>query len=118
MTSEELRDLALSALEDMKGQDITVIHVTEMTSIADYMIICTGTSSRHIKSLADNVATKAKHAAIKNVRVEGDNDSEWILVDIGDVIIHVMLASARSFYSLEDLWEPVLEMRDQNNSAS
>jgi ribosome-associated protein len=113
MNPEEIRDMAVSALEDMKGVDIVTMDVRTLTNIADYMIICTGRSSRHLKGLADSVSIKAKAMGVSRVRVEGERDSEWILVDLGDVVVHVMLAATRTFYSLEDLWEPVKEMREQ-----
>ncbi len=111
-TPESLRDLAINALQDLKGIDIVSMDVRTLTSITDYMIICTGRSSTHIKALAENVSVKAKEVKASFVRTEGDRDSEWILVDLGDVVIHVMLAATRSFYSLEDLWEPVKELRE------
>jgi ribosome-associated protein len=113
MKPEALRDLAMTVLDDMKGIDIISMDVRSLTSITDYMVICTGRSTRHVKALAESVAVKAKEMQASFVRTEGDQESEWILVDLGDVVIHVMLASARSFYSLEDLWEPVKELRDQ-----
>jgi len=113
MKPEDLRDLAINTLDDMKGVDIVTMDVRSLTSITDYMIICTGRSTRQVRALAESVAAKAKemHAIIP--RIEGNGDSEWVLVDLGDVVVHVMLATARSFYSLEDLWEPVKEMREQ-----
>lgn len=112
MKPEELRDLALTALDDMKGIDIVSMDVRTLTNIADYMIICTGRSTRHVKALAESVAVKAKEAKASHVRTEGERESEWILVDLGDVVVHVMLAATRAFYSLEDLWEPVKEFRE------
>lgn len=117
MTPEALRDLARHELEELKGIDIVDLDVRELTSIADYMLICTGRSSRHVKAMADAVSMKAKDMKVSNVRVEGGRESEWILVDLGDVIVHVMTASARDFYSLEDLWEPVKELRDHNPNS-
>jgi len=116
MTSEEMRDLAIQALDDMKGIDILPMDVRSLTDITDFMIICTGRSTRHVKALADNVAVKAKERHASYVHLEGERESEWILVDLGDVVVHVMLAATRSFYSLEDLWEPVKEMRQQSHS--
>lgn len=112
MKPEELRDLAVHALEELKASDISVMDVQSLTSITDYMIICTGRSTRHLKSLAESVAVKAKEMKVPIVRTEGDHDSEWVLVDLGDVVVHAMVASARQFYSLEDLWEPVKELRE------
>src|SRR5262245_26601160 len=116
MKSEDLRDIAIKALDDMKGIDIVTLDVRSLTSITDYMIICTGRSTRHVKALADNVVVKAKEMKTSNVRTEGERESEWILVDLGDVVVHVMLAMTRSFYSLEDLWEPVKDLREHKSS--
>jgi ribosome-associated protein len=114
MKSEALRDLAIKSLDDMKGIDIVTMDVRPLTNITDYMIICTGRSTRHVKALAESIAIKAKEQGNTHVRTEGDKENEWILVDLGDVVVHVMLASTRSFYRLEDLWEPIKELRDQN----
>ena len=113
MKPEEIRDLAINALDEMKGIDIVAMDVRTLTSITDYMVICTGRSSRHVKALAETVSTTAKANKVGFVRTEGENDSEWVLVDLGDVVVHVMLPATRTFYSLEDLWEPVKELRDQ-----
>src|SRR5579862_218818 len=113
MKSESLRDLCISTLDEMKGIDIVTLDVRSLTTITDYMVICTGRSTRHVKSLAENVAVKAKEHHVLNVRTEGDNNSEWVLVDLGDVVVHVMSATARSFYALEDLWEPIKDLRKQ-----
>ena len=115
MKPEELRDLAYQALDDLKGIDIATINVQSLTTITDYMLICTGRSTRHVKALADSVAMKAKAMKAPTVRLEGQHESEWILVDLGDVVVHIMLPTTRSFYSLEDLWEPVKEFREQKS---
>ncbi|MBA3660374.1 MAG: ribosome silencing factor [Gammaproteobacteria bacterium] len=112
MKSETLRDIALSALDELKGIEVVEMDVRDLTSITDYMIMCTGRSTRHVKALADEVARQAKAHDASFVRMEGERTSEWILVDLGDVVVHVMLAATRSFYSLEDLWEPVVVMRE------
>lgn len=115
MKPEDLRDLVIKTLDDMKGIDIVTMDVRTLTSITDYMIVCTGRSTRQVKALAESVAAKAKETYAIIPRVEGNGDSEWVLVDLGDVVVHVMLATTRSFYSLEDLWEPVKEMREQRS---
>lgn len=104
MTPEALRDLVIDALEDLKGRDIVTLEVTELTDITDYMIIASGTSSRHVKSIVDNVVEAAKHAGNQPIGVEGREAHEWVLVDLGDVLVHVMNPEARSFYDLERLW--------------
>ncbi len=116
MKAEELRDISISTLDEMKGTDIVTIDVRTLTTITDYMVICTGRSTRHVKALAESVSTKAKSLHNPVVRTEGDRESEWIVVDLGDVVVHVMLPTTRSFYSLEDLWEPVKELREQKTS--
>lgn len=113
MKSSAIRDIAIQALQDLKGIEITTLDVRSLTHITDYMIICTGTSTRHLKALAENVALKAKENHLKFIRTEGGKESDWVLIDLGDVVVHVMLASARSFYSLEELWEPIKEIRGQ-----
>ncbi len=118
MKPEQLRDIAIAALDELKGIDIVTLDVRTLTSIADYMIICTGRSSRHVKALADNVSIKAKENNASTVRTEGEGESEWMLVDLGDIVVHVMSPNARSFYSLEDLWEPVKELRDSKSAQS
>jgi ribosome-associated protein len=117
MNAEKIRDLAIQVLDDMKGIDIVTLDVRTLTNITDYMIICTGRSTRHIKALADSVAVQAKEKNVSHVNIEGERESEWILVDLGDVVVHVMLATTRSFYSLEDLWEPIKEMRGHQSHS-
>lgn len=110
--TEKLQQLAIEALEDLKAIDLVVIDVRGLTTIADTMIICSGRSNRHVKSLAENVVSKAKEQKLKYIRMEGEKEAEWIIVDLADVVIHVMQPASREFYNLEDLWEPVKEMRE------
>jgi ribosome-associated protein len=104
MESKALKQLVIDALEDVKGKDITCIDVSALTNITDHMVIVSGTSNRHVKSLADNVVTKAKERGCRPIGVEGDDVAEWILVDLGDVVVHAMLPKTREFYDLERLW--------------
>jgi ribosome-associated protein len=104
LTTEQLKDLALAALDDLKAQDVQVLDVRGMTSITDVMVIASGTSDRHIKALADNVVEAAKKQGIQPLGVEGETSREWVLVDLGDVIVHVMHPQTRAFYNLEKLW--------------
>lgn len=104
ITTERLKDWVIAALEDLKAQDIQVLDVRGMTSITDLMIVASGTSDRHIKALADNVVESVKKHGIMPIGVEGETSREWVLVDLGDVILHVMHPQTRAFYNLEKLW--------------
>jgi ribosome-associated protein len=101
---DELLATVITALEDLKGVDIRVIDVRDMTSITDRMVIASGTSTRHVKALADNVALKAKQQGYPPLGVEGGQTAEWVLLDLGDVVVHVMMPETRAFYGLEKLW--------------
>jgi ribosome-associated protein len=101
---QELRDLAVAVLEDANAQDIQVIDLSERSSFADYMVIASGTSSRQVKAMADRLVQRAKARGIKPLGVEGAEDAEWVLVDLADVIVHVMQPRTRAFYNLEKLW--------------
>lgn len=104
MKSKKLAELVVAALDDMKGQSISCIEVKKLTSITDFMVIVTGRSSTHIKALADNVVKKLKESDCDVVGVEGRMQSEWVLVDCGDVVVHIMLSQVRALYNLEELW--------------
>jgi len=104
MNTETLRDLAISALEDIKATDIKVLDLRGRSDMTDMMVIASGNTSRQVKSLAGNVVEKAKEAGQVPRGVEGDLHGEWILVDLGDLVVHVMLPSVRDFYNLEKLW--------------
>ena len=115
MNSEELVKLAIFALEDVKAQDITSIDVRDKTSVTDYMVIATGSSSRHVKSLADNVLEKVKEQGVRPLGSEGLDSGEWALLDLGDVVVHVMQAATRQFYDLERLWQGAEQSRAQQS---
>ena len=101
---QELRDLAVAVLEDAKAQDIQIIDLSERSSFADYMVIASGTSSRQVKAMADRLVQRAKAQGIQPLGVEGAGDAEWVLVDLADVVVHVMQPQTRAFYNLEKLW--------------
>ena len=104
MEPDKLCKVAVSALEDVKGVDIRVLDVHDRSNITDFMVIVSGTSNRHVKSLADRVVEEAKKAGVPPIGVEGEQGGEWVLVDLGDVVVHVMQPQVREFYSLEKLW--------------
>jgi ribosome-associated protein len=104
VTTATLRKSVIDALEDLKAKDIREIVVRGKTSIADLLVIASGTSARHVKSIADEVVRFAKKAGVMPLGVEGEQEAEWVLVDLGDVIVHVMLPRIREFYGLERLW--------------
>jgi ribosome-associated protein len=92
------------ALADVKAKDILELDVSSISNVADAIVIASGTSTRHVKALADNVADEARKAGFRPIGVEGERDAEWILIDLGFVVVHVMLPTARKFYDLESLW--------------
>ena len=104
VTTATLRKSVIDALEELKAKDVREIDVRGKTSIADLLVIASGTSARHVKSIADEVARFAKKAGVMPLGVEGEVEGEWVLVDLGDVIVHVMLPRIREFYGLERLW--------------
>ena len=104
VTTATLRKSVIDALEELKAKDVREIDVRGKTSIADLLVIASGTSARHVKSIADEVSKFAKKAGVMPLGVEGELEGEWVLVDLGDVIVHVMLPRIREFYGLERLW--------------
>lgn len=104
MNSQDIAHLVADALDDLKAKDIVTLDVHDIAGFTDYMVIASGTSNRHVKSLADRAQEKARDAGIKPIGVEGEQLGEWVLVDFGDVVLHVMLPETRKFYDLERLW--------------
>ena len=100
----QLLACARDALENLKAQDLVELDVRGKSSVADYMVIASGTSSRHVKSIADEVVRFAKKLGVMPLGVEGEREAEWVLVDLGDVVVHVMLPRVRELYALERLW--------------
>lgn len=105
MKNVQLKDFVVNQLEEIKAQDIKVIELPDDNTIADYMVICSGTSSRHVKSLAVLLIKALKERNTPPIGIEGEDASEWVLVDCGDVIAHVMQPITRDYYQLEKLWE-------------
>jgi ribosome-associated protein len=104
--TQQLVDITQNALDDLKAKDVLTLDVRTLTSLSDVMIIASGTSSRHVKSLADNVVKMIKEAGLKPLGMEGERDGDWVLIDLAGVIVHVMQPSTRAFYDLERLWTP------------
>jgi ribosome-associated protein len=102
--SIELAEIVEGVLDDMKAADIVALNVDRLTSITDYMLIASGRSNRHVRSIADSVVEKAREAGCTILGVEGHDYGEWVLVDLGDVIVHIMQPKTRDFYKLENLW--------------
>lgn len=119
LSSEELVQLAIAALEDVKAQDIVTIDVRGKTSITDFMVIASGTSTRQVRSLVENVLEKVKAQGVKPLGSEGMDSGDWALLDLGDIVVHVMMPAARQFYDLEKLWQGAEQSRaaEQNRTT-
>jgi len=115
MNADQLTQVVLAALDDMKAQNVHVIDVRDKTSVTDVMVISSGTSARQVKSQAENVIEKAKENGVPPIGVEGEREAEWILVDLGDVVVHIMQPAIRDFYHLEKLW--ATDEADSSGSA-
>lgn len=105
----------VAALEDVKATDIKVMDVSKLTSITSSMIIASGSSNRQTKALANNVVVKLKELGAEVYGIEGEKEGEWVLVDLGDIIVHVMQPSARDYYNLEQLWGAAESRRQKQN---
>ena len=107
VSAEGLRDLVVGALDDLKAEQVTVINVTALTDVTDFMVIASGSSLRHMRSLVDQIVDSAKSEGVNILGVEGLSHGDWILIDLGEVVVHVMKPDARTFYELERLWERI-----------
>ncbi|ACR11887.1 ribosome silencing factor [Teredinibacter turnerae] len=114
----ELNKVVINALEDLKGKDIVELDVRELSDVTDALVIVTGTSNRHVKSLANNVVEDGKEHDFRPIGVEGMESGEWVLVDYGDLVVHVMLETTRAFYELEKLWSTEPAGRKNNPTES
>lgn len=104
MNAQQIKELVQNSLEDMKAVDIQTIDLAGKSDIADYMIIASGTSDRHLHAMADKVSTDSKAAGMPPIGVEGEDSRDWVLVDLGDVIVHLMRPETRELYALDKLW--------------
>jgi len=104
MNSEQLKQAIVDALEDVKGVDINVINIKDVSDFADFMIVASGTSDTHVKALARNASDSLRVQGVKPLNINGDDIGEWVLVDFGDVVLHVMRPEVREYYDLEKLW--------------
>ena len=107
MQTKNLQKMAITALEDLQALDLRLMDVRSLTTITDFMILCTGRSTRHVKAIADNLIMVAKKKQLSYLHLEGELDDGWMLVDMGDLVVHIMLPTVRAFYNLEALWEPM-----------
>lgn len=105
MDIRKLQKIAVAALEDIKAKDIEVLNTSKLSALFDRIIIATGDSNRHVKSLARNVDDKVKEAGGQVIGIEGEEAGEWVLVDLGDIVVHVMQPVVRAYYNLEELWK-------------
>lgn len=113
---EKVKLAVVDAIEDIKGFDISVMDVRELTSLASYMIVASASSSRQTKAIANNVQEKLKALGVEARGTEGEREGEWVLVDLGDIIVHIMLPTTRAYYNLEQLWGAAEGTRSANNA--
>ncbi|MEH0833064.1 ribosome silencing factor [Pectobacterium cacticida] len=104
MQGQTLQDFVIDKIDDLKAQDIVALNVKGKSSITDYMVICTGTSTRHVVSIAEHVVQASRAAGLIPLGIEGENTADWVVVDLGDVMVHVMQEESRQLYELEKLW--------------
>ncbi|HSH43952.1 MAG TPA: ribosome silencing factor [Arenicellales bacterium] len=109
MDTDVFKDRILGLLDDIKARDVQVFDVREMTTVTDWMVVASGTSSRHVKSIASHVVDELREEGLRPYGSEGEEHGEWVLLDYGDVVLHVMQPETREFYQLEKLWSPEVE---------
>ena len=116
-TVQQLHQLVLSTLEELKAVDVKSVDVTGLSPLTDHFVVASGNSTRHVKSMADKLVQAAKALGVQPLGVEGEREAQWILVDLNDIIVHLMLPQARAFYNIEKLWEASNEQRAGSRSA-
>jgi ribosome-associated protein len=118
MRLNKIQKTAVTALQDIKARDITVLDVRKLTSLCDTLIIATAESTRQVKALAQHVREALKTAGASIIGVEGEQTGEWVLVDAGDIIVHIMQPATRAYYNLEELWTPLSTRRRKSAAAA
>ena len=113
LNENDVKELVIDALDDLKAFDVVCIDVGEKTQITDFMIVASGTSNRHVKSIAANVVSEAKEEGLELIGIEGLEQGEWVLIDLNAVIVHVMQPQVREFYDIESLWNFSVEQKRQ-----
>ncbi len=117
LSAQQLHQLVLSTLEDLKALDIKSVDVTGLNPLTDHLVVASGNSTRHVKSMADKLVQVAKANGVKPLGVEGEREAQWVLVDLNDVIVHLMLPQARAFYNIEKLWEVSKDKRSGSGTG-
>jgi ribosome-associated protein len=118
MRLNKLAKTAVTALEDIKAHDISVVDVRKLTSLYDTMIVASGDSNRQVRALANHVRDALKEAGANIVGIEGEGSGEWVLVDAGDIVVHVMQPATRTYYNLEELWAPAAKAASRRKLAA
>ena len=113
---EELLRLVVADIEELKGDRVEILDVRELTDVTDYMVVVTGRTDRHVRAITEKVAVAAKHRGAPPLGIEGAREGEWVLVDLCDVVVHVMQPESRELYQLEKLWSPVMALREQTGT--
>jgi ribosome-associated protein len=114
LQKQQILDFVLDKIDDLKARDIQTFDVSDNSSITDFMVICSGNSKKHVQSIAEHVANEAKHSEHPALGIEGQQEGEWVLVDMGSVILHVMQEATREFYQLEKLWQDMQSSETSN----
>ena len=117
LSAQQLHQLVLTTLEDLKALDIKSVDVTGLNPLTDHLVVASGSSTRHVKSMADKLVQVAKANGIQPLGVEGEREAQWVLVDLNDVIVHLMLPQARAFYNIEKLWEVSKDQRSGSGTG-
>lgn len=117
MQLAKLQKIVVAALEDIKAKDITILNTTKLTALFDRVVVATGDSNRQVNALARSVHDKVKEAGGDVIGTEGQESGEWVLVDLGDIVVHIMQPNIRTYYNLEELWQTVPKRAKKKDAA-